>query len=390
MTTLISHIYNEEFLLPFFIERHYQKFDQGIILDYGSNDGSLSILKKMAPKWSIIDCSDQAFDALKLDSLVHSIEEKISGVCLVLTVTEFFIGDPRFITQGMVLPSYSLLRKGDDPEIKAGQRFHEVYKTGVSPFHIVSVENIERFTRPKGRKIKVSKEKYPIGRHYEVLGHTPFLIYRVANCLANDEMISRRLQIQHKIPLSDIEQGFGVQHTNYGKGLDLKTINETVEAEVLLSGDISSEISWALEIESQLALLETNSREFNFMRELISKFESNQELIENYVHNQLSFQSDKLAAQMDLEMLRREYEEVVQENQRLSLFIRSSSESYGRPQDGEKRSQKVTQFSAQDQQELLDRIEFLEAQSRRPSYNFSLLISNLVPAIKKRFRKLID
>jgi hypothetical protein len=390
MTTLISHIYNEEFLLPFFIEHHYKKFDQGIILDYGSTDGSLRVLRELAPKWSIIDCSDEMFDALKLDSLVNSIEEKIAGPCLVLTVTEFFVGDPRFITSGMVLPSYSLLRKQGEPEIQANQKFHEVYKTGISPFRVVRDEDTEKFTRKKGRKIKVTKEKYPIGRHYEVLGHTPFLIYRVANCLAGDEMIKRRLQIQDKIPEGDIRLGLGVQHTNNGKGLDTKVLNEIVAAELLLSEDVSVDISIALEIESQFMLLKTDSNEFNFMKRIVFNFELNQRVMEEHLNDKSMFQSEKEATQMELDKLRIELEEIVQENCRLSAFVGSSPKLEERLQDAENQLTAIAHISVQAQEKLLGEIEFLKAQSRRPSYNFSLLISNIFPAIKIRLRKLFD
>jgi len=389
MTTLISHIYNEEFLLPFFIERHYEKFEQGIILDYGSTDGSLRVLKELAPNWSIIDCSEEAFDALKLDALVHLIEEKISGVCLVLTTTEFFIGDPRFITNGMILPSYSLLRKRDEPEIQTNQKFHEVYKSGISPFRVVSEGHTERSTRLMGRKIKVSKEKYPIGRHFEVLGHTPFLIYRVANCLAADEMIVRRLQIQNKIPLGDVKLGLGVQHTNYGKGLDTETLLETVDAELLLSEDITDVISRALEIESKFLSLETDSADFNFMKKLVFEFELNQRLIEEWLHENARYQSEKLTTQIELEKWRKDNEDISQENQRLRVLVGSSAALDERLKEAEHQLNMLVENSSQRQHELLSEIKFLKDQCRRPSYNFSLLVSNIFPAIKSKFKKLI-
>ena len=389
MTTLISHIYNEEFLLPFFIERHYEKFEQGIILDYGSTDGSLRVLKELAPNWSIVDCSEEAFDALKLDALVHSIEEKISGVCLVLTTTEFFIGDPRFITTGMILPSYSLLRKRDEPEIQTNQKFHEVYKSGISPFRVVSEGHTERSTRLMGRKIKVSKEKYPIGRHFDVLGHTPFLIYRVANCLAADEMIGRRLQIQNKIPLGDVKLGLGVQHTNYGKGLDTETLLETVDAELLLSEDITDVISRALEIESKFLSLETDSADFNFMKKLVFEFELNQRLIEEWLHDNARYQSEKLTTQIELEKWRKDNEDISQENQRLRVLVESSAALDERLKEAEHQLNMIVENSSQRQHELLSEIKFLKDQSRRPSYNFSLLVSNIFPAIKSKFKKLI-
>jgi hypothetical protein len=331
MTTLISHIYNEEFLLPFFIEHHYGKFDNGIILDFGSTDASLRVLQELAPSWQVIDCSGETFGALKLDALVHSIEEKTDGVCLVLTITEFFIGDPRFISAGMVLPSYSLLRTSKDPEIKGGESFHQVYRFGISPFNQVENSNSEWILRMKGRKIKTTKEQYPIGRHFEIFGRTPFLIYRVANCLASNEMIKRRLQIQERVPLGDVKLGFGAQHTNYGRGLDHASLLEVVNAEILISEDVSKEITSALEFESFLNRIQTDSKEFNVLKELISQIEYNQTIMSAFVVRNLGLESDVL----------------------------SMNEEY----------------------------QNLETQLKRPSYTFSLLLRTILPAIQIRISR---
>ena len=343
MTTLISQIYNEEFLLPFFIEHHYEKFENGIIVDYGSTDASLSIIAKLAPKWRIVDCSGENFSATKVDALIHSIEEACDDICLALTATEFFVGDPRFITKEMVVPCYSLLRLKDDPEIKVGQKFHEVYRAGVSPFQVFNQADTEWLARLKGRKISTTKKKYPTGRHFEVLGQTPFLIYRVANCLASEEMITRRLQIQKRIPISDIESGFGVQHTNYGKGLDLDSLLDSIERELLVSEDVSIRIESALQLESYLKTLETDSKTFNIMKGLITQFELNQIFIDGLVGKNLMLASKLLANQIDLEIMRKE---------------------------------------------LIDEIVHLETQSKRPIHNLTLFISNVYPAIKVRLRTL--
>ena len=242
----------------------------------------------------------------------------------------------------------------------------------------------------KGRKIKGSKEKYPIGRHYEVLGHTPFLIYRVANCLASDEMIERRLQIQKKIPLDDIKLGLGVQHTNYGKGLDVQALKETIDSELLMSTDISNSISRALEIENRLVLLETNSRDFNFVKEIISGFETNQRFMRDFLQEKLTIRSEKLAIQIELEQLRKEHESVIQDNQKHSMFVESSLKLEERLQEAEKQIIKIADVSARAQQNLMRKIEFLEVQSRRPSRNLLLLLTNTLPAIKLRVKKLLD
>jgi hypothetical protein len=198
------------------------------------------------------------------------------------------------------------------------------------------------------------------------------------------------LQIQDKIPEGDIRLGLGVQHTNNGKGLDTKVLNEIVAAELLLSEDVSVDISIALEIESQFMLLKTDSNEFNFMKRIVFNFELNQRVMEEHLNDKSMFQSEKEATQMELDKLRIELEEIVQENCRLSAFVGSSPKLEERLQDAENQLTAIAHISVQAQEKLLGEIEFLKAQSRRPSYNFSLLISNIFPAIKIRLRKLFD
>ena len=51
--TVISHIFNEEYLLPFWLENHKNMFDHGIIIDYCSTDSSVEIIKKYCPTWEL-------------------------------------------------------------------------------------------------------------------------------------------------------------------------------------------------------------------------------------------------------------------------------------------------------------------------------------------------
>lgn len=389
MTTLISHIYNEEFLLPFFIDRHYGKFDRGIILDFGSTDQSLNILKEKAPEWTVVDCSDEVFDALKLDDLVHSIEEKTRGVCLALTVTEFFVGDPRFISQEMVLPCYSLLRTDTDPQIEQGRSFHETYKFGISPFRAYSNPKTEWLLRLKGRKIRSTKDRYPIGRHYQVLGKSPFLIYRVANCLASNEMIERRLQIQERIPLSDRELGFGVQHTNYGKGLDIHALNEVIINELSEAEDISKIIDDALDLERNLGLIPTDSAIFRTIKTLIEVMELNQQVIDDLLHKSHSLENDLEVAKKENWKLPHYEDELIAE---LNALERKS-EMLFKLEDELKNSQKLMNeiivAGKQEREALMDRIFFFENQSMRPSHNLKRFLSTILPALKIHLRRLL-
>ncbi|MBJ3789276.1 glycosyltransferase family 2 protein, partial [Bacillus sp. OA1] len=43
--TIISHFYNEEYLLPWWLMHHTKIFDHGILINRGSTDRSVEICK---------------------------------------------------------------------------------------------------------------------------------------------------------------------------------------------------------------------------------------------------------------------------------------------------------------------------------------------------------
>ena len=55
--TVISHFYNEEYLLPWWLMHHTKIFDHGILINRGSTDRSVEICKLFAPtgKYEIQD-----------------------------------------------------------------------------------------------------------------------------------------------------------------------------------------------------------------------------------------------------------------------------------------------------------------------------------------------
>ena len=98
--TVITHFYNESYLLPFWLKYHYQLFDHGVLINHGSTDNSVEIIKKIAPNWEIIDSSIENFDPYLTDFEVQKIEEKTKGWKIALNITEFIWGDlDQLITQ---------------------------------------------------------------------------------------------------------------------------------------------------------------------------------------------------------------------------------------------------------------------------------------------------
>jgi len=89
--TLISHFYNEEFLLPFWIKHHKPMFDHAVMIDYGSTDRSVEIIKELAPEWEIVPTVNEYFDGLVIDKEVMAIEMQFDGWKTCLNTTEFLL-----------------------------------------------------------------------------------------------------------------------------------------------------------------------------------------------------------------------------------------------------------------------------------------------------------
>lgn len=89
MRTVICHFYNEEYLLPWWLRHHTALFDHGVMIDHGCTDGSLDIIRTLAPHWKIVRSRFTEFDSFLTDFEVMGYEENIPGWKIALNVTEF-------------------------------------------------------------------------------------------------------------------------------------------------------------------------------------------------------------------------------------------------------------------------------------------------------------
>ncbi len=87
--TIIMHFYNEEYLLPFWLNHHKNMFDHGVLIDYNSTDKSIDIIKKIVPHWTIVKSNNYDFDSGTCDLEVMEVERHIRGWKIALNVTEF-------------------------------------------------------------------------------------------------------------------------------------------------------------------------------------------------------------------------------------------------------------------------------------------------------------
>ena len=228
MTTLITHIYNEEFLLPFWIRHHVEKFDAGIVVDFDSTDRSLDIVKEFAPHWKVIKSPLRYFEAESLDRLIEGIEETISGGRICLNVTEFLIGDVASVLKQQIIPQISLINMPHDSEFDLSTPFHTQRNFGlISTMKIPGAnDRFPIFSGATGRSFHFQSLKYPLGRHFDLMEPNEMLIYRVSDCFVDEAMFKRRLQVQSKIPSSENKKSRGNHHTNNGRGLELKDLLE--------------------------------------------------------------------------------------------------------------------------------------------------------------------
>lgn len=101
--TVISHFYNEEYLLPWWLKHHRAVFDHGIMIDYHSTDRSVEIIRELCPTWEIrthiprnddsADRSQDFLDSHWIDQEVMFLERSIDGWRMTLNIPEFLYGN---------------------------------------------------------------------------------------------------------------------------------------------------------------------------------------------------------------------------------------------------------------------------------------------------------
>jgi hypothetical protein len=214
--TLISHFWNEEFLLPYWLRHHLPLFDHGVLLDYASTDRSVEIIRELAPHWEIRPSANEWFDARDADAEVMAVEREFSGWKMVLNTTEFLLCDD--------LGNFLARLEKERPEVM-----------GIWPFDLGVIDtpeesgqavthqplHLQRFhgVHHRGDRSRLL-HRHPDGR-YDTGRHTTPLVKKVL-----EEQLfvlwfgwspmyhirGRKLQIQKRIPSRDRAAGLGKQH----------------------------------------------------------------------------------------------------------------------------------------------------------------------------------
>jgi len=231
--TVITHIRNEAFLLPFWLKHHTNIFDNGVIIDYGSTDSSLDICRDLAPNWEVVRSRDDLFYAEGCDQQVMEQERRFGDWKMALNTTEFlFEADlHKYLEQfdqehpgapAIWTTTYMMV----DP---VSDRSREVY-----PGYPLVLDRFHGMRAPDGwgrdRLIhRCADGSYHPGRHRSNhIGINKEVLLLWFNYSPFDRIKSRKLQIQHQLPQSDIDLGRGHHHIRTEEELETEYL-ETAE-----------------------------------------------------------------------------------------------------------------------------------------------------------------
>lgn len=233
MKTIITHFYNEEYLLPWWLNHHKNLFDHGVLIDYGSTDRSVEIIKEICPTWEIVKSRNDVFDAELCDREVEDIEKNIEGWRIALTITEFLLGDINSLcTDTLERTQYlipTLLFAEFDPEkdLDTNKELWDQIKMGCG-YYSRSLHNYNDI-------------EYAWSRHYlEHRANDKAMIFKYAYALIGRKMIDRRKTMFSKFSDRDKENNRGTT-INYLPDDSLKSWYETYVNHTLV--DCSQDIS---------------------------------------------------------------------------------------------------------------------------------------------------
>jgi hypothetical protein len=224
-TTVISHFYNEEYLLPWWLDHHRQLFDHGVLIDYGSTDSSVAICRELVPDWEIVRSRNATFRAVECDLEVMDIERGLSGWKIALNTTEFFCcrDMSSFLSSLMANHAKGAFVRGavmaDRPEhvdvpaipgVSLVSQRHEGY---FEDEYSSKARRLERsrlihrrrhgaYTAGRHSSFRRGNSSSPPGALILWFGFSPW----------TPEMRARKLQIQSRVPATDRAVGLGSQH----------------------------------------------------------------------------------------------------------------------------------------------------------------------------------
>ena len=231
--TVVSHFYNEEHLLPWWLRQHKQIFDHGIMIDYASNDRSVEIIKNICPTWDIVTSRNADFQADTIDTEVNDIESQIAGWKICLNVTEQLIGDYSILDdqpKQLLIPSVFFVDCNRERSVTQDRPLYEQKFDG-----FLFSDNQQNFLERRSRSLHNVPVHYPAestqacmapGRHWNSYNTDKLVTFYYGWCPMDEGGFARKLQIQTQIPLIDRQLNRGFHHITNKETLTYRLENE--------------------------------------------------------------------------------------------------------------------------------------------------------------------
>lgn len=228
-TTLLTNVYNEEYLLPFWLHHHKDMFDDIIIVNYFSTDKSMEICKSICPNCKIIETQNEYFGAEEIDKEFMNIENGIEGIKIILNTTEFllcettindiFINNTSQVSYDITTISpYSLNTYNINTY---SELFNNLLNNDVVYHNDRRTRQLHNFHNGNytvGRHSTFNSISFTNKAHIIWFGYYPM----------NEKLLKRKTQIVANMPQKDKDIGYGFQHLfNVEQMLNVNSVKST-------------------------------------------------------------------------------------------------------------------------------------------------------------------
>jgi hypothetical protein len=237
---VISHFFNEAYLLPWWLKHHREIFDHGVLIDWHSTDGSADICRQLAPGWEVVRSQHTRFAAILCDFEVMQHEARFPDAWkIALNATEFLVA-PNLSTMEAAVEQHQNLTairfpgaimvdadpaSPPDPDLPLVAQKHCGIWEDAFDFKANAIPGLTFPTRSR------IHHRYPIGA-YTPGRHSSHLPGQIASKRDlgavwwygfspwTDAFKARKLQIADRRADFDKKHGFGAQHD--GSSIELE------------------------------------------------------------------------------------------------------------------------------------------------------------------------
>jgi hypothetical protein len=245
MITVVSHFFNEEYLLPWWLDHHKRIFDHGIMIDYRSTDRSREIIQEICPTWQIVTTRNSHFDSDVIDREVEDYEQGCEGWRMALNVTEFLYGNLNHLANGQTdqhyyLGNYVFTDHTGGQGFIPGMPLHLQRTQGYRENDLTAGHRLNTGSRSVRSIHNYARKYHPLGGRHWTAGASfeDLAIFYYGYADTSEANIARKLQIKNNVSLEE-QQRFNGGHPNV---MARQRYLEVLAHHQHLSSDLTQEI----------------------------------------------------------------------------------------------------------------------------------------------------